>query len=545
MQTNFAVFTVPVALTLFAVCAAAQRGVVKESGQCVSTIAALRALAVPLVPPGELPCRQVLGFHSLGDEGGGFFYWDATSHLAPDGGLVFSSTHPNAPPGRWRRAFTGPVEAAWWGLAGNGVVNDTAPLQAAFAAAAGRGIVFAKPLTYAFDALVVPNDVRMANNGATFLLRSSPAGIATAITLGARVQADLIKVRVAAGVTVQRLLMLGEDNDIGSIQLTAVDQQTRFPDNLDGALQIRFPGVRVGAVNVDRFNKGVMVYAGSRVHIGHVTVRNYVLGVHVRESNFVEIVSADIKTAVTTAFVAGNNGILIEDSFDIVLSDAIVHDAAEHAVRVGGSGSSARLVFNNIQTVRSGGCGLKLRANPGQRVRNVQINGLTVIDASANSTPNYNRDGLRLEGCSNVTANGVQVQAETRTYSANDGIWVTNCDNVTINGPRITNALYNGIHINDIDGVVNQIYINNPVVLVSATNGIFINSPTQILRDITILRAYVRNFGGWGVYLQANSGTSGVNQPVILDGFVRNDVGVGAVFVATTDPDVRNLLSVF
>jgi hypothetical protein len=121
---------------------------------------------------------------------------------------------------------------------------------------------------------------------------------------------------------------------------------------------------------------------------------------------------------------------------------------------------------------------------------------------------------------------------------------VTNCDHVTINGPRITNALYNGIHINDIDGPVNQIYVNDPVIWVSATNGIFINSPTHILRDITIMRAYVRNFANWGVYLLANSTTGGVNQPVILDGFVRNDVGTGAVFISTSDPDVRNLLSV-
>ena len=44
-------------------------------------------------------------------------------------------------------------------------------------------------------------------------------------------------------------------------------------------------------------------------------------------------------------------------------------------------------------------------------MRDVQINGLTVVDAAARSTPGLNQDGLRLENCSYVTANGVQVQA--------------------------------------------------------------------------------------------------------------------------------------
>jgi len=515
----------------------------KESGG-LSTLAALRATAVPAVVPGEVPMRDVLGSRSLGDEGGGVFFWDASSSAADDGGIVVASTHPSAPRGRWRRAFHGPVHAAWWGMAGNGASNDTVALQAAFNAAAGRGIVFAKPLSYAFDSgLTVPAGVRIENNGATLVLRSSPAGTASAITFGGRVSADLVRVHVPAGVTVSRLLVLGEDNDIGRIELTSANQQTNFPTNLDGALQIRFPNIRVGLVTTDKFDKGVMVYAATRTHLARVVVRSYALGVHVRESTFVALLSADIASASpTSTFVAGHNGILIEDSFDIQVSDAVVQDAGEHGVRVGGGGNSARIAFDNIQAIRCGGCGLKVRANNGLRVRDVGINGLTVVDSGARTNPNptFNQDGLRLENCSYVTANGVQVQAETRTYSAHDGIWVTGCDHVTINGPRITNVLYNGIHLNNDAGPVNQIYINDPVIWVSATNGIFIESPTQILRDITIMRSYIRNFANWGIIVQANSASSGVNQPVILDGWVRNDVGLGHVQILTTDPDVRN-----
>ncbi len=510
----------------------------------VPNLAALRTVAVPVARPGEVPMRIVLGSRSIGDEGGGEFYWDASSSAPDDGGVVIASTHPAAPPGRWRRAFYGPVHAAWWGMAGNGVGNDTAPLQAAFNAAAGRGIVFAQPLSYAFDpGLAVPAGVRIENNGAALVLRASPVGQALAITFGARVHADFVKVHVPAGVTVSRLLALGEDNDIGCIELTSANQQTNFPTNLDGALQIRFANTRVGLVKTDKFDKGVMVYAATRTHLARVVVRNYALGMHVRESSFVALLSAEITGASpTSTFVAGHNGILIEDSFDIQVSDVIVQDAGEHGVRVGGGANSARIAFDNIQAIRCGGCGLKVRANNGFRVRDVAINGLTVVDAGARTNPNptFNQDGLRLENCSYVTANGVQVQAETRLYSAHDGIWVTGCDHVTINGPRITNVLYNGIHVFDVAGPVNQIYINDPVILVSATNGIFIESPSQILRDITVTRCYIRNFANRGIILQANSGATGVNQPVILDGWIRNDVGQGHVQILTTDPDVRN-----
>jgi hypothetical protein len=269
-----------------------------------------------------------------------------------------------------------------------------------------------------------------------------------------------------------------------------------------------------------------------------------VLGAHVRESAFFQLKSGVItEVAPAATFTAGHNGILIEDSTDGVVSDMIVYDAGEHAIRVGGSGNSARLAFNSIQAIRPGGCGLKLRANPGLRIRDVQINGLTVVDAGADSAqPTFNQDGLRLEGCSYVTANGVQVQAQSRTYSAHDGIWVVNSDMVTINGPRVSNVVYNGIHLNTSgEGPVNSIFINNPTILISAVNGILIDSPDQILRDIIISRCYIRNFRERGIKIMTNF----VNQPVVLDGFVRNDIGISAFFSSVNDPDIHNHLIIY
>jgi hypothetical protein len=512
-------------------------------GACVTTIADLRALAIPAPAPGDPATVLVLGYYAPNDLGGGEFFWDAASTELDDGGIVISSNS-GPPSGRWKRVLHGPVHAAWWGIPYPGSGPDTFGLQAALNAAAGRGIVFDQPLTYRFDPpLFVPDSVRIENNGAEFVMHSS-IGPEGALTLGQNVTANLVQVRVPAGISVQQVLHLGRNNDIERVVLKSDVQLNNNLGNLDGALQIRTQHVRVGTAIIERFDKPILVYLASDVVIEHLALRGYVLGAHIRESAFFHLKSGVItEVAPSATFTPGHNGILIEDSTDGVVSDMIVYDAGEHAVRVGGNGSSARLAFNNIQSIRPGGCGLKLRANPGQRIRDVQINGLTVVDAGAGSAqPTFNQDGLRLEGCSYVTANGVQVEAQTQTYSAHDGIWVVNSDMVTINGPRVSDAFFNGIDLSESsEGTVNSVFINNPTILVCGSNGILFNFQNAILRDIIISRCYIRNFHDRGIKIIANF----VNQPVILDGFVRNDVGISAFFSSVNDPDIHNNLIVY
>jgi hypothetical protein len=230
----------------------------------------------------------------------------------------------------------------------------------------------------------------------------------------------------------------------------------------------------------------------------------------------------------------------------------IIHDAGEHAVRIGGL-NSARIAFNNIQSIRPGQCGLKINPAAGSLVRDVQINGLTVIDASIGSTPGSNEDGLRLEKCAHVMVNGFQVAERDNGVSAYDGIYINGCSFVTINGPNISNVAANGIHLTDVGGAVNEIFINNPSILFTGlrpgnenpswTHGVYIESPNEILRDITLMSAYIRGQAGFGIRVQANAATVGVNQPMILDGWIKND-GLGGVSLTTTDPDIHSNITV-
>jgi hypothetical protein len=105
--------------------------------RCVENLAALRALQVPPVEP----CVLVRGYLAPGDGGGGIFYWDDPSTDPEDMGIVIL---PDAQPaqGRWRRAFSGPVDIRWFGAQpdddSKGALNVIA-ISAALDAVANRG----------------------------------------------------------------------------------------------------------------------------------------------------------------------------------------------------------------------------------------------------------------------------------------------------------------------------------------------------------------------------------------------------------------------
>lgn len=66
-----------------------------------------------------------------GDGGGGQWYWDSGSSTTADTGTCVGAS----PAGRWKRIYSGPVNARWFGAYGNGSNNDTPAITAALAAA--------------------------------------------------------------------------------------------------------------------------------------------------------------------------------------------------------------------------------------------------------------------------------------------------------------------------------------------------------------------------------------------------------------------------
>ena len=90
---------------------------------------------------------------TLGDGGGGLFYFETNSVTATNLGTVFNSLTAT---GRWKRLYSGPVNARWFGAKGNGTDNDGPAIRAAvdLLAAEGAGEVFLPSGLYFVDLAV-------------------------------------------------------------------------------------------------------------------------------------------------------------------------------------------------------------------------------------------------------------------------------------------------------------------------------------------------------------------------------------------------------
>src|SRR6266508_5949092 len=84
---------------------------IQASVRIDTNIAALRAETT--ATNGDVAIVE--GYYSAGDGGGGDFYWDAGSSELENGGTIIEvNTHPAT--GRWKRRFSGPIHAKWFGV---------------------------------------------------------------------------------------------------------------------------------------------------------------------------------------------------------------------------------------------------------------------------------------------------------------------------------------------------------------------------------------------------------------------------------------------
>lgn len=78
--------------------------------------------------PGDGDLVEVLGYYTPGDQGGGSFYWDASSTDTDNGGTIIKVT--SIATGRWLRLYEGDIYARWFGAKGDGVTDDTTYIEA-------------------------------------------------------------------------------------------------------------------------------------------------------------------------------------------------------------------------------------------------------------------------------------------------------------------------------------------------------------------------------------------------------------------------------
>ena len=111
----------------------------------------------------------VQGYNTVGDGGGGEFYWDSTSTATADDGITIQATGVST--GRWIRIYTGSVFVDWFG-------STTTGTQAALNyldSLGGGKLEYIGSHSYTQGSVTVPSDVIVEGNNCTIVPDTTPA----------------------------------------------------------------------------------------------------------------------------------------------------------------------------------------------------------------------------------------------------------------------------------------------------------------------------------------------------------------------------------
>lgn len=438
-----------------------------------------------------------------------------------------------------------------YGAVGDGITDDTTSIQNAINYANSNNLpVLFEPKEYLISQVTFKK-TRYYLNGTSFKMKNTLIGNIYALDFEVNTVADYVQLTIPNANMGERFIRVQGGCVIEQIKINALSQQATFNDNLDGAVNLTGSNHWIGNIDVKNCDYAVVLYNCLSSYVGRVKVDNYIRGLYVRMSKDLQINS--VRTSTMSANAGqnpGHNGILVEECEEIRFPSVHINDSGEHGIRIGGTQSGTylqkRISFGNVVTRRTGQCGFKAFTGSTNLITYLSIASLHVYDCAYANTPGTNEDGLYLVNCQHVNVGEFFLDSELNAVSAYDGFYASGCQFINIGNMNIRNVTNNGFLIDEVNGAgaTNDFYVESITIRKCGAEGILINHPTQILRDVIIKNIYLREFGvsSYGVKVMANSISVGVNQPVLLDGYVSKGTSTGIFFTNTTDADLYNKL---
>jgi len=374
----------------------------------------------------------------------------------------------------------------------------------------------------------------------TFKITTNFGTSTAAIALVSGLYIDRLSIVVSAQVSsLDRGLIISDNTTINSLSVIANAERPLTGDsNLDGFIQIRGSNVCINDIYARNFARALIAYQVSAVRLGYIQTEKCLNSIFFREVN-----NSSIETLITTgksiltSANPGEDGLLVEDCAECSFNVLRIADQGEHGIYIGGGSAlnSRNLNFNSVETIRTGQCGFKIKANviPHQ---NITINSLSVFDAAWQSTPGPNEDGLRVENVTGLNVGNIFVATLSGTSSCFYGMYLDGVRNVNIAGGHIRNtsshmvAFFHeyrdslDVHFNQINGAS----IGGDVYAI-------IGSSTSLIRDITVNGGFIADVSGRSVNITGLTGNAAPS-PCVFDFWVHNCASAAST---TADVDIH------
>ena len=471
-------------------------------------------------------------------------YWDADGNLAAitagdvpigslaadliaDGGSSLVTYKPSWVGGVARllsSVFSNTINIEDTGVAGDGVSDDGPKIINALAASVlfGRPVVFSGNKTYVINlaTFAIPAGAKLITNGATFI--HPPAQTTTSdtvwCTVGDNCVIDQLKISVSAGARRDRLVSVGINSAIGSIEISSVDVQATAEAN-DFGVRLFGSNSRVGLIKTTNYDRAVTIYQSDNCVVGGVDITGYVRGLWLYEATNLYVGKSYIRTASVNALNApGNNSVLIScdavgGSHDIVLEDFVANNAAEHAFRIGGPATQSRIFLVRPNVSNCGGCAYKIlgtdSGTPTDRNEDIWMINPIAEDAGQSI---IGRAGYLIMHADRVHLINPTLRKRAKAFSSYSGIRAIATDDLEVTVPNFKDCEGSGILIDSDLAVQDN---NRPIIL----GGTSMNHGRYGL-EITVGNTFfVRRFNIDGLVVDGNT----------LGGYSINNSGGGSI----------------